>query len=259
MPKIVGMIRFYKRYFYLHTGVLMKNNFKKVAILQSNYIPWKGYFDLINLVDEFVIYDIVQYTKNDWRNRNQIKTPNGVKWLTIPVEASGRLTTKRLINETKIIDASWRKIHWNTILANYSKAKYFNDYKDFFEELYLNCDSEYLSEINYIFLQAINDILNIKTRISQSSEYNLSEGQTERLIEICKNLNASTYISGSAAKNYINEDLFKNEGIELVWMDYSGYPEYEQLYPPFEHAVSIIDLIFNEGPNSVKFMNSFKE
>ncbi|OGI04822.1 MAG: hypothetical protein A2Y25_04345 [Candidatus Melainabacteria bacterium GWF2_37_15] len=235
----------------------MVNFNKKVAILQSNYIPWKGYFDLINSVDEFVIYDDVQYTKNDWRNRNKIKTPNGVKWLSIPVETSGRLTSGRSIRETKIVDKDWNKKHWDTIILNYSKAEYFNDYKEIFEELYQNCTNEYLSEINYAFLTKINDILGIKTNITQSNQYDLSGGRIERLINICKSLNASEYISGPAARNYIDEDLFKQENIKLTWMDYSGYPEYNQLYPSFEHAVSIIDLIFNQGQNSTRFMKSF--
>ena len=232
-------------------------NKKKVAILQSNYIPWKGYFDLINLVDEFVIYDDVQYTKNDWRNRNKIKTPKGLLWLSIPVETSGRLTNTRLIRETKIVQKNWNKKHWNSILLNYSKAGYFPDYKDIFEELYLNCNSEYLSEINFSLLKGINSLLGIKTRLSQSNEYDLSGGQTERLLSICKKLNADEYISGPAARNYIKESFFEQENIKLTWMDYSGYPEYNQMYPPFEHSVSIIDLIFNEGPNCKKFMKSF--
>ncbi len=230
---------------------------KKVAILQSNYIPWKGYFDLIKLVDEFVIYDDVQYTKNDWRNRNKIKTPKGLKWLTIPAETSGRLTNARLVRETRIVDKNWNKKHWNTIRFNYSKAKYFSEYRNFFEDLYLNCGYEYLTEINHSFLIAINSILSIKTNITRSEEYDLSGGQTGRLVNICKSLGATEYITGPAAGKYINEELFGQENIKLSWMDYSGYPEYNQLYPPFEHSVSIIDLIFNEGLNSAKYMKNF--
>jgi hypothetical protein len=211
----------------------MKNPTKKTVIIQSNYIPWKGYFDLINSADEFVIYDDAQYTKNDWRNRNKIKTPQGTKWLSIPVETSGRLTNARLIKETKITDKNWNKKHWTALLSNYSKAKYFKDYKETFEELYLNCNNEYLSEINYCFIRAINDILNMKVKISLSSNYNLSGGQTEKLINICKNLNTSEYISGPAAKNYLDEDLFSQEGIKLTWMDYSGYQEYNSAISSF--------------------------
>ena len=228
---------------------------KKVAILQSNYIPWKGYFDLINMVDEFIFYDEVQYTKNDWRNRNKIKTPQGIQWLTIPVRQE---SLDQKIKDTKISDKKWNIKHWRTISQNYSKAKYFKDYKDIFEELYLTCDEEYLSQINYKFITTINEILEIKTKLSWSSEFELVDGQTEKLLGICKDCNADIYLSGPAAKDYFNEDLAKQENIKVEWMDYSGYKEYEQLNPPFEHGVSILDLIFNEGNRAKEFMKSFK-
>jgi len=230
-------------------------NNKKIAILQSNYIPWKGYFDLINMVDEFVLYDNMQYTKRDWRNRNKIKTLQGLKWLTIPVEVKGKYYQK--INETKVSENNWNKKHWNTIFQNYSKAKYFNEYKDFFEELYLNCNSEYLSEINYKFINEICKLLDIKTKIRWSSEFNLKEGKSEKLLGICIDSNADIYISGPSARNYLNEELFLSNDISVEWMDYSSYKEYNQLFPPFEHGVSIVDLIFNEGNNTKKYMKSF--
>lgn len=228
---------------------------KKIAILQSNYIPWKGYFDLINMVDEFVLYDDMQYTRRDWRNRNKIKTPNGLAWLTIPVEVKGKYFQK--INETKISEKDWAKKHWQSIVHNYSKAKYFKEYKEIFEELYLGCDEEYLSQINYKFITAINEILRIKTKIRWSSEFELVDGQTEKLLGICKDCAADIYLSGPAAKDYLDESLFEAENIKVEWMNYGGYLEYEQLFPPFEHGVSILDLIFNEGPNATKFMKSF--
>lgn len=230
---------------------------KKIAILQSNYIPWKGYFDLINMVDEFVLYDDMQYTRRDWRNRNKIKTPQGLQWLTIPVEIKGKFFQK--INETKVSEKDWAKKHWQTILRNYSKAKYFKDYKNIFEELYLTCDEEYLSQINYKFITTINEILEIKTKLIWSSEFELVDGQTEKLLGICKDCNADIYLSGPAAKDYFNEELAKQENIKVEWMDYSGYKEYEQLNPPFEHGVTILDLIFNEGQNTRSFMKSFKQ
>jgi len=229
---------------------------KKIAILQSNYIPWKGYFDLINMVDEFVLYDDMQYTRRDWRNRNKIKTPNGLIWLTIPVEVKGKYFQK--ISETKVNEKDWAKKHWQSITHNYSKSKYFKDYKDIFEELYLNCHEEYLSQINYNFIVAINKILGIKTKIRWSSEFELIDGQTEKLLGICKDCDADIYLSGPAAKDYFDEELAKKENIQIEWMDYSGYQEYNQLFPPFEHGVSILDLIFNEGNNATKFMKSFK-
>jgi len=228
---------------------------KKIAILQSNYIPWKGYFDLINMVDEFILYDDVQYTRRDWRNRNKIKTPKGLQWLTIPVEVKGKYFQK--IKDTKISDSNWKIKHWTQITQNYKKAKYFKNYKDLFKELYLNCNEIYLSQINYKFIIAINEILGIKTKIRWSSEFDLANEKNERLLEICKDCNADIYLSGPAAKDYLDEKLFEKEGIKVEWMDYSGYPEYSQLYPPFEHGVTILDLIFNEGDNAKKFMKSF--
>ena len=229
---------------------------KKIAIIQSNYIPWKGYFDIINMVDEFILYDDVQYTRRDWRNRNKIKTPQGLRWITIPVEVKGKYYQK--IKDVKISDKEWGKKHWTQITQNYKKAKYFKEYKEFFKELYLNSKETYLSEINYKFIMAINEILGIKTKIRWSSEFNLVDGKNERLLGICKDCNADVYLSGPAAKGYLDEKLFEKEGIKVEWMDYSGYPEYNQLYPPFEHGVTILDLIFNEGRNATRFMKSFK-
>jgi len=228
---------------------------KKIAIIQSNYIPWKGYFDFINMVDEFILYDDMQYTKRDWRNRNKIQTEQGLKWLTIPVEVKGKYHQK--INETKISDYGWGKKHWGMLKQNYSKSPYFKEYKDIFEELYLNCDEEYLSQINYKFIIVICNILGITTKIRWSSELNLIDGQTERLLGICKDCNADIYLSGPTAKGYFDEKLAKKENIKVEWMIYSGYIEYSQRYEPFEHGVSILDLIFNEGSNAAKFMKSF--
>jgi len=230
---------------------------KKIAILQSNYIPWKGYFDLINMVDEFILYDDMQYTRRDWRNRNKIQTKQGLKWLSIPVDVKGKYFQK--INETKVSDKDWAKKHWQQLKQNYLKSKYFKEYQNIFEELYLNCNEEYLSKINYKFIITINKILGIKTKIRYSSEFDLIDGQTEKLLGICKDCDASIYLSGPAAKDYFDDELAKKENIQVEWMDYSGYKDYKQLYLPFEHGVSILDLIFNEGPNSTKFMKSFKE
>jgi hypothetical protein len=226
-----------------------------IAIVQSNYIPWKGYFDLINLVDEFVLYDDVQYTIRDWRNRNKIKTPNGLMWLTIPIQVKGGYYQK--IRETVISDPRWSRRHWKSIVQNYSKAKYFPTFRELFEELYLHSNERFLSQINYRFLTAICEILGINTKLSWSMDYKLIEGKTERLIDLCKQAGATEYISGPSAKGYIDEELFGQEGITLKYMDYSGYPEYNQLFPPFEHRVSIIDLILNIGPDARKFMKSF--
>lgn len=228
---------------------------KKIAILQSNYIPWKGYFDLINMVDEFVLYDDMQYTRRDWRNRNKIKTPQGLKWLSIPVEVKGKYFQK--INETLVSDKSWSVTHWQTIKQFYSKTPYFKDYKDIFESFYMHNQEERLSLINGRLIELVNSILGIQTKITWSSDYELVEGQTEKLLGICQQAGADVYLSGPAAKDYFDESLAEKMGIIVEWMDYSGYPEYQQLHQPFEHGVTILDLIFNEGQNATKFMKSF--
>lgn len=229
---------------------------KKVAILQSNYIPWKGYFDIINSVDEFILYDDMQYTRRDWRNRNKIKTAQGLSWLTIPVDAKGKFFQK--INETRICEADWPVKHWKALVHNYRRARFFSNYEEIFAELYHGCsDDSLLSQVNLKFIKIINKILGIKTKVLLSSEFDLAEGKSERLIALCKDTGAGKYLSGPAAMGYLDVDLFEHNGVMVEWMDYSGYPEYNQLYPPFEHGVTILDLIFNEGPNSIKFMKSF--
>ena len=230
---------------------------KKIAILQSNYIPWKGYFDLINMADEFILYDDMQYTKRDWRNRNKIKTNEGLEWLSIPVIVKGKYFQK--INETKVSDIKWSKQHWTRIKQSYSKSKYFKKYKEIFEKIYLSNNEEYLSKINYNFILSICNILEINTKIRLSSEFKLKEGKTERLLGICQDCNAETYLSGPAAKDYFDIKLAKKKDIKVEWIDYDNYQEYSQLFLPFKHEVTILDLIFNEGPNATKYMKSFKE
>ena len=229
--------------------------FKKVAIVQSSYIPWKGYFDLINLADEFILFDDMQYTKRDWRNRNRIKTANGARWITIPVEIKGKYFQK--IKDTVVSDAGWNRKHWDSIVHTYSRAGYFRKYKEAFEKFYLGYSEKSLSKINHCFISAICKLLGINTKITWSMDYCLVGGKTERLIDLCKQAGADEYISGPSAKGYIDEKMLEKERIKLRYMDYSGYPKYNQLYQSFDHAVSIIDLIFNEGPNASKYMKSF--
>jgi len=229
---------------------------KKVIITQSNYIPWKGYFDSINIADHFIIYDDMQFTKRDWRNRNKIKTKDGLLWLTVPVEVKGKYFQK--INETLVSEANWGKQHWKSIYFNYCKAPFFNLYRDVFEDFYLNNDKKHLTDINYGLISIICKILGISTEISFSSDYQLVEGKTERLVDLCKKIGATDYYSGPAAKDYMDEALFDAESIKVHYFDYSGYPEYHQLFGDFAHDVSIIDLLFNEGENAKNYMKSFK-
>jgi WbqC-like protein family len=229
---------------------------KKMVITQSNYIPWKGYFDGMAMVDEFMLYDDMQYTKRDWRNRNQIKTPQGSVWLSVPVEVSGKYFQK--IKDTKVSDKSWNTQHWNMLKQNYAKAACYNEVKDFLEPLYAAANFDYLSEVNFHFLQNIANYLGIATVITWSSDYELVEGKTEKLLDLCLKKNATAYYSGAAAKNYMDVELFEKAGVQVHWFDYSGYAEYPQLNPPFTHAVSIIDLLFNTGTKAKEWMKAVK-
>lgn len=206
------------------------------------------------MVDEFVLLDNVPYSKGDWRNRNLIKTQHGLKWITIPIRDS----TKLHIRDIEAVDNNWRELHWKQLTHNYSKTGFFKRYADRFEALYKE-NGNNLSRINRQFIETINDILGISTPVSWSHEHTGrgGKGKNERLIEICQSCGANKYLSGPAARTYINEALFVNHGIQVEWMNYTGYPVYRQLFPPFEHGVTILDLLFNEGPDSKKFMKSF--
>ncbi|HEX8350929.1 MAG TPA: WbqC family protein [Hymenobacter sp.] len=230
---------------------------KKVAILQSNYIPWKGYFDIINAVDEFIFYDEVQYTKNDWRNRNKIKTAQGLAWLTIPVRQEH---LQQRIDETKVFDQNWAVKHWRTLAQTYARATCFHLYKDQFEAVYAALKTVYLSQINFEFIQLICTLLGITTKLSWSGDYAIPPGlgRTERLVWLVAAAGGNQYLSGPAARTYLDAAQFEEAGIQLNWMEYDHYPVYKQLYgPPFQHGVSIVDLLFNEGENAPAFLKTF--
>jgi hypothetical protein len=227
---------------------------KRIVITQSNYIPWKGYFDAIGTADEFVVYDDMQYTRRDWRNRNLIKTPAGPTWLTIPVEVSGKFHQK--INETKVSDPRWFAKHWKTIEQNYAKAAHFKETKDFLGDLYHQATSVWLTEVNLHFLEGICRFLDLPFRYRLSSEFTLAEDRNERLVAICRELAGTDYYSGPAAKSYMDEALFAKNGIQVRYFDYGGYPEYRQLFPPFSHQVSVVDLLLNEGPKAGQFLKN---
>ncbi len=225
---------------------------KKVAIIQSNYIPWKGYFDMIAAVDEFILYDDMQYTRRDWRNRNQIKTPQGVQWLTIPVRVKGKYFQK--IRETEIEDGDWSSAHWKNLSQNYRRAPYFDEVATWLHPLYTQKLPNTLSDVNRLFLEAINAYLGIRTVIRNSWDYELADGKSERLAHLCAQAGGSVYLSGPAARDYIDEDVFDKLGIAVRWFDYSGYPEYPQLWGAFAHGVTILDLLFNTGKNAPSYM-----
>lgn len=222
---------------------------KKVAILQSNYIPWKGYFDMIAAVDEFILYDDMQFTKNDWRNRNQIKTPQGVRWLTVPV---GIDISRRIRDVT--LDPRWQVKHWKSLESNYRRAPHFDEIGAWLEPLYIGQSYTHLSQLNRCFIEAICSYLCIKTLITNSWDYALTDGKTERLASLCEQAGATEYVSGPAAKDYIEESVFSKAGIKLTWFDYACYPEYPQLWGNFTHGVTILDLLFNCGKDARNYM-----
>lgn len=226
----------------------------KIAISQSNYIPWKGYFDMIATVDTFVLYDDMQYTRRDWRNRNKIVTPNGLIWLTIPVEVKGRYFQK--INETKVAGSDWATRHIKTLALNYKKSEYFERIFPMVEKWYHEAGQyELLTDINRMFLLYICEYLNIKTKIVSSSEYEIRGSKSDALISVLKQIPKSdTYVSGPSAKAYLDVDLFKQQGIKVEWIDYCGYAPYSQISNNFEHGVSILDMIFNLGSATVKYL-----
>lgn len=225
---------------------------KKVVVLQSNYLPWKGYFDLIMAADHFIFYDDVQFTKNDWRNRNQIKTKHGMKWLSIPCGTN----LKRLICEVNLTDSKWQQNHWSTLVKAYQDSKHFNEYKDFFEAFYLDHTWTSLSELNQFLIKNISSKIlgNTKTKFDDSRNYSLQGQRQDRLLDLLKKVDATHYISGPSGKNYMDLADFSKLNIEVSWFNYNGYPEYEQLYGKFEHFVSIIDLIFNKGSEAKNYL-----
>jgi hypothetical protein len=226
---------------------------KTIAVSQSNYIPWKGYFDLIRGVDEFVLFDEVQYTRRDWRNRNRIKTAQGTIWLTVPVQTKGKYLQR--IDETLIDDLSWGRTHWRALQHAYGRAPFFGACRGTLEGLYLSPSPPLLSEVNRQFLLAVNGLLGIRTPLTWSTDHPRTQGDPSlRLLEICLRRGADEYVSGPAARVYLDEEAFRRAGVRVRWMDYSGYPEYPQLYPPFDHAVSVLDLLFMQGPGAGRFL-----
>ena len=226
---------------------------KTVAIVQSSYIPWKGYFDLVRSVDEFVILDDVQYSKGSWRNRNRIKTPDGVRWLTIPVQFSLRHRTP--VYQVETVDGQWANKHWRTLRQSYAEAEHFGRYAPSIEAAYDRAALESrLSAVNLAFIHALCRILAIDTPITDSRDYPSDESATGKLVAICRAAGATRYLSGPSARDYLEPARFDQAGIELEFFDYSGYPRYRQLHGPFKHRVSVLDLIFNEGPRAPELL-----
>jgi hypothetical protein len=182
-----------------------------------------------------------------------IKTSQGLKWLSIPVEVKGKYFQK--IKETKIADKNWNLSHWETIKHSYKNAKCFKQTAEWLEPLYKNCNFDFLTDVNLHFIREINKYLEINTEIRFSSEFQLAEEKNERLLNICKELNISDYYSGPAAKKYMKEDVFIKNKVKVHYWDYSNFPVYDQLNGDFEHGVSIIDLLMNEGMKAKQYLD----
>lgn len=223
---------------------------KRVAIVQSNYAPWKGYFDLIDSVDEFVLFDDMQYTRRDWRNRNRIKTAGGLQWLTVPVQVKGRF--EQSIRDTLIDGSAWAGRHWRALTFNYRRAPAFDATAAWLEPLYRQTWT-HLSVLNRAVIEAVCARLGITTRLSNSWDYTLERDRSKRLASICQQAHAAVYVSGPSARDYLDETEFSRLGVAVEWFDYVGYPEYPQGPGAFEHQVSILDLLFHCGDDAPRF------
>ncbi|MCX7715860.1 MAG: WbqC family protein [Endomicrobia bacterium] len=214
----------------------------KVAIHQPQYLPWSGYFNKILQCDIFVFLDDVQYKKNEWQNRNRIKSVNGELWLTVPVHYKFGQKINEIEIDNKIF---WRKNHLKTIKVNYNKSKFFTEFYPYIEKL-LNKEYKKLVEINIESINMVLSYLGIKKEIKLSSELKVEGEKTQRLINICKKLSADIYISGIGAKEYIVVEEFQKNNIKVIFQNYTT-PEYPQLFGSFIPNLSIIDMIFNVG------------
>jgi len=225
----------------------------RICIIQSCYIPWKGFFDLIGICDEYVIYDSAQYVKRHWHNRNCIKTSSGVEWLTIPVVTKGRFDQP--IDRVEI-EKPWADKHWRTLELAYKRAPFFEQLAPTVKGWYERADKETrLTDVNAIFLEGIAGLLGLKTRMVRDAAYPGPGAKTERLLGIARAAGADRYLSGPSAREYFDESMFRAAGITSEWMSYEGYPEYKQLHGGFEHAVTALDLLFNTGPEAPSYLN----
>ena len=227
-----------------------------VVILQPSYIPWRGYFDQIDRADLFVFYDDVQYDKRGWRNRNQIKTARGKQWLSIPVYSHGSQTENIPIHQIRIVwEAPWSQAHLKALQHAYARAPHFDRYLPLLESFYGRQD-EFLADFTIDLTVALTrELGNTHTRFMRSSEIPVIDGKkTERLIRILQAVGADHYISGPSASDYIEKEKFEAAGITLEYMEYN-YPEYSQLYPPFDPYVSVLDLLFMTGPEAPRYIS----
>jgi hypothetical protein len=228
---------------------------RTIAIVQSNYIPWKGYFDLIQRADTFVLFEEVQYTKRDWRYRNRIKTESGPRWLSIPIDVKGRY--HQSIREARISDPAWAADHWRVLERAYRDADHFAWAAERLGPLYAGPHSLELSVSNRHFLEAICGWLGIDTPLRWSWELpggGEDADATDRLLAICLGLDAECYLSGPAAKSYLDVARFEAAGVSVAWMDYGCYPRYPQPHGDFVHEMSVVDLLFCTGEGAPAYL-----
>ena len=222
-----------------------------VMIRQPGYMPNLGFFKKIQSCDIFVFLDDVQFVKDRFDNRNRIKSSDGITWITVPL---ARPVFGKKMNEVLIsYETDWQNIHCNQIYENYKSAPFFFSYWSDIEKI-LTCKYKKLIELNFKLIEYFNHALDITTKTIKSSELAVTKTKTERLIEICSKLNATYYISGIGGKDYLNEKLFSNSGIKLIYENFI-HPTYRQLHGNFIDNLSIIDLLMNEGPKSKKIIN----
>jgi hypothetical protein len=226
----------------------------KCVIFQPSYIPWRGFFEQVYLADIFIFYDDVQYDKHGWRNRNRIKTHQGVRWLTIPVYSKGHIKEGIPINEIEIDNRqAWNSKHWALLQQEYGKAPYFERYAALLEDFYSR-QPVLLADFTIDLTIALARAMGINhTRFIRSSSLSVNGSKTDRLIDILTQIGATEYISGPSAREYIEEEKFCSAGIKLKYMVYN-YPEYPQLYPPYDPQVSILDLLFMTGPDALDYI-----
>ena len=225
-----------------------------IAVLQPSYLPWAGVFHQMWRSDVFVFYNDVQYTVGDWRNRNRIRTALGWQWLTVPVIRKGKFG--QMINDVEInSNTDWGRQHLASIKQNYSKARFFDELFPLMEMMLSRRYNERtkLSVMTTAITACLAEKLGIETELVLSSELNISGSQTSRLVNICKHFNADHYYSGAAARNYLDIKQFEEAGISVEFQDYK-HPVYKQVYEPFISHLSVIDLMFNEGPRSLEIL-----
>lgn len=230
----------------------------RVVILQPGYLPWLGFFDLMSKADTFVIFDDVQYTLRDWRSRNRIKTPDGVIWLTVPVKAKG--VRGKLVRDVAVDNTNhWQERHLKNLESFYKRARYFNEIMLLINDVYKK-KYAFLMDVDMDLILAIKKYLSLESNITFSSEIPSISKKDEKLLSICKYLNATHYLSGNAAKEYLREKLFEDEGIVVEWHNYH-HPYYNQLWLKengFISHLSVIDLLFNHGPESAAIITGQK-